>query len=207
MQAEVLYAPTTQVYTKMEPAFAECAQSNGDYIIPVAWGSVSKAISCMEHRIGTGQCLGSFHSKDVDTSDQPWGCITEENRVRSVCKAQGIGMGSQMPPSSQSSSPLSAPQSAPANKQQARRLYMSQDVFSPAYLERGAQPSSDPLGWTQGISTLVNLQKQAQQSTILPVESWGSCSSYGNYSSYPNATLTNNRTCGVSGNCVLGERQ
>jgi hypothetical protein len=39
----------------------------------------------MEHRGTTGQCVGSFYSKDVNASDTPWMCINQENKGTNVC--------------------------------------------------------------------------------------------------------------------------
>jgi hypothetical protein len=44
------FIPASQIYSEIEPAFMACT-GGGDYIIPVAWGPVSKVIgTCMERR-------------------------------------------------------------------------------------------------------------------------------------------------------------
>jgi hypothetical protein len=87
---------------------------------------------------------------------------------------------------------------------QAANLFMSYDVFDKPFLDRGLQSTSDPAGWLSGVPTYNKLMQRALDSTILPAEPWGACSSFGNYSSAPQATLTSNGMC-AGGNCVLGQ--
>ena len=231
-----IYIPATQVYNRMEPAFASC-ENGTDYTIPFALGAISKAIQCQTYR-PDGQCWGTFFSKDVDTTDIGFGCIQSENHAGQICKS---GMGTVSASSSASSSalssaspqPMAAPKpNFPTNQAQLRtlknyakmhpeakamasataeanpqaaNLFMSYDVFDTPFLRRGVQSQSDPAGWLTGVPTYNNLMQRAEASTATANEPWGACSSYGNYSSAPNATLTSNNTCGVSGNCVLGQ--
>ena len=92
--------PAIQTYSEIEPAFQAC--TSGDYIIPVAWGAISRVVGkCQEYRLGSGQCIGAFHSRDVDTSDTPWACINQENRASDVCRVNNVRSGSYpaVPPS------------------------------------------------------------------------------------------------------------
>ena len=67
------YLPANKSYSSIEPAFASTETGkNDDYIIPIAWGARSRVIgSCQQYRGDTGQCVGRFHSRDVDTRDLP----------------------------------------------------------------------------------------------------------------------------------------
>lgn len=230
MQVTEYYIPATQTYSKMEPAFTSCEQG-GDYIIPYAWGAKSRVIGeCQEQRGDVGQCLGTFHSRDVDTRDTPWGCISTANYSSDVCRAgASSGVAPADPKTTDPVMHMAPPPLQPFsnahlhtlkgaksesmklqpkqfNKDQASDLFMSYDVFDSPYLERGVQRTSDPAGWLSGVSTYNNLIQRAQASTMVANEPWGSCSSFGNYSSAPNASLTSNNTCN-SGNCYLGERK
>jgi hypothetical protein len=234
------FLPATQTYSEIEPAFQAC--TTGDYIIPVAWGARSRVLGrCQEYRLGSGQCLGAFHSRDVDTSDTPWECITQENKATNVCKVNG----SPIPHAQTSKAPQlerfsanttpgtnTAPKSlkdfshtqntgqahSAANLTSASIFnansgykdpymngsnpYMSFSVFDKPYVSRGKQSSSDPAGYLMGVSTYVGLQKRAEQSTAIPNETWGPCSSYGTYSGAPNASLSAN-SC-IGNNCLCG---
>ena len=252
------YIPSSRVYSEIEPAFMACTQ--GDYIIPVAWGPVSKVLGkCMDHRINTGQCIGTFYSKDVNASDTPWSCINEENKTTNVCS---LGTGINLPavahqhppplsskPTSNSPTVSSSGNTKPPNNQiisrsvkglnQASKNYnqpisslqptdmklsvnqgyknpylngsyaqMSYSVFDSPYLSRGPQSTSDPAAYLTGVGSYVNLISRAQQSTILPNEPWGTCSSYGNYNSAPNASLSAGSVIGgscIGGNCLEGD--
>jgi hypothetical protein len=65
------FVPNRQTYSPIEPAFLTCPDyEKNDYIIPVAWGPISKVIGkCKIFRGDSGQCVGSFYSRDVDGSD------------------------------------------------------------------------------------------------------------------------------------------
>ena len=224
MQVNEFYIPATQSYSPIEPAFTSC-HNGQDYIIPYAWGAISRVIGeCQEYRGDVGQCLGTFHSRDVDTRDTPWGCLSTANYCR-VGATEAVGLADAgNPPPTQSPPPLqpspqtlrtlkgTVPQSlvsesAPLyNDTQAARIRMSYDVYDSPFLKRGLQSTSDPAGWTTGIPSYVDLRRQAQASTMTANEPWGACSSYGNYSSFPTASLTGNSTCS-SGNCVLGQKR
>ena len=103
MQVNELYIPATQTYSKMEPAFTQC--DDNDYIIPFALGAVSRVIGgCQERHGDTGTCWGTFHSRDVDTRDTPWGCINNANNTTSVCR-----VGAVSEPYTESSSSSSSP--------------------------------------------------------------------------------------------------
>lgn len=111
------YIPATQTYSEIEPAFQTCA--NGDYIIPVAWGAASKVIGrCQEYRLGSGQCIGAFHSRDVDTRDTPWSCINQENQAVNVCKMGHSVLPSSQSPSTSSQSPSPLLQRPSSSQQQ-----------------------------------------------------------------------------------------
>lgn len=88
---------------------------------------------------------------------------------------------------------------------QAANLKMSYDVYDSPFLTYGTQSTSDPAGWLSGIPTYNKLRQQAEQTSLLPEEPFGTCSSYGNYSNCPNCTLTSNNRC-ASGTCVLGQK-
>ena len=123
--------PATQTYSKIEPAFTSC--SNGDWVIPVAWGAISRVVGgCQEYRGDSGQCLGAFKSRDVDTRDTMWSCINQENQMVDVCKAgnaqpskQGnipMGPGPQLPSFPSQSPPSSLPPSSSSSPPMARSL-------------------------------------------------------------------------------------
>lgn len=244
MQVNEYYIPATQTYSRIEPAFASC-EGGQDYLIPFAWGAISRVVGgCQMYRGDVGQCLGTFHSQDVDTRDTPWACLASENVGAQVTRVGATSPGpdtrselvalasqrqkapdstlrtlqdatrqvaaaasssSSSSPSSNSASNSSSSSSSSSAAKQGRRLYMSYDVFDPAFLVRGTQSSSDPAGWTVGVPTYVNLRQQAQASTLTADEPWGQGSSYGNYSAYPSSTLTSSRQGCGSGNCVLGQ--
>jgi len=227
--------PTSQSYSKIEPAFTQCEKGD-DYIIPVAWGPLSRVIgNCTEFRLGTGQCVGAFWSRDVNTSDQPYGCIGEENKVVNICGVNNPGTVLPQPaplPSNSNNGKNSMPIPLPMVARSLKDLpkmntarasnapksinddyfqpyvngsnpYLSFDVFDKAFLSRGTQSTSDPAGYLTGIATYTSLQRQAEQSSILPNEPWGSCSSYGSYSSAPNSSLSSNNC--ISGSCLNGQ--
>ena len=263
--------PTKTQYSEIEPAFMSCSVG-GEYISIVANGPISKVIgNCMQRRQGTGQCVGTFHSKDVDASDTPWSCINQEYKSSNVCSlATGVDLPLRskkydpqpQPQGSASAVSVTHPQPQPPShdltknsrnnnnvvvarslselqkydqqQQQGQQgqgqledpnlsvnnaytnpfqngfnpYTMSFSVFSKPYLARGKQESSDPAGYMQGVSTYASLMKNAEQSTILPNEPWGTCSSYGNYSSAPNASLSAGSMIGgscVSGSCLEGD--
>ena len=92
MQVNELYLPAVQTYNPIEPAFTTCGGPS-DYVIPVAWGAISRVIGeCQSYRGDVGQCLGTFHSQDVDTRDTPWGCLSTAVDSSSVCR---VGANSQ----------------------------------------------------------------------------------------------------------------
>lgn len=242
------YIPSTRKYNEIEPAFMSCS-NGGDYIIPIAWGPISKVIgNCQEIRPGTGQCVGTFHSKDVDASDTPWSCIVQENK--NVCSLtsghnlnakmnqinenhrysndvhtnnqvvartleelnkidNSIDHSSQMPSSKNKNQNKNSVNQAFSNPYDGGpNPYMSYSVFSKPFLSRGKQSFFDPAGYMVGVTSYVDLRKNAEQSSILPNESWGSCSSYGNYSSSPNTTLSSESVIGescVTGSCLQGD--
>jgi hypothetical protein len=220
----------------MEPAFTQC-NDGGDYIIPFALGAVSRVIGeCQQRHGDTGTCWGTFHSRDVDTRDTPWGCIQSANDTASVCR---VGASSEVfsvdprvaksvaPPNTTSNQQPQQPQpvvrtlknfnhaqNTAQNAQiaaqkfanaQAANLKMSYDVYDTPFLKRGLQSTSDPAAWLNGVPTYNKLRQQAEQSSLLPNEPFGACSSYGNYSNCPNCTLTSNNRC-ASGTCVLGQK-
>lgn len=233
MQVNELYIPATQTYSKMEPAFTQC--DGKDYIIPFALGAVSRVIGgCQERHGDTGTCWGTFHSRDVDTRDTPWSCLSTANNTTSVCR---VGAVSEPYTDSSPSSPKAHPKPAPhqlpkiheasdilrtlknypaarvaqANSDsqrmanaQAAHLKMSYDVYDAPFLKRGLQSTSDPAGWLTGVATYNNLMQHAEMSTLTAAEPWSSCSSYGSYQSAPSSTLTSNNRC-AGGNCVLGQ--
>lgn len=231
--------PTSQIYSKIEPAFTQCEKGD-DYVIPVAWGPLSRVIgNCTEFRLGTGQCVGAFWSRDVNASDTPYSCIGQENKVVNICGVTNPGTVLPQPappvaplPSNSNNGKNSMP--VPPLPMVARSLknlpkmntarasnapksinddyfqpyingsnpYLSFDVFDKAYLSRGTQSTSDPAGYLTGIATYTALQRQAEQSSILPDEPWGSCSSYGSYSLAPQTSLSSNNC--ISGSCLAG---
>jgi hypothetical protein len=229
MQVNEYYIPAVQTYNTIEPAFTTCGGPD-DYVIPVAWGAISRVIGeCQAYRGDVGQCLGTFHSQDVDTRDTPWGCLATAVNSSNVCRVgtntQATVSSSSLQPASQkkvqddqsllrslkdkdtqpivmSRATLTTEKGKP-NNAQAANLFMSPDVFDSPFLKRGLQSTSDPAGWLAGIPSYTNLRQQAEASTMTANEPWGACSSYGNYSAAPNATLTSNNKC--SGNCVLGQ--
>lgn len=79
--------------------------------------------------------------------------------------------------------------------------YMSYDVYDKPFLSRGVQSNSDPAGYLAGIFS-PNYRQTAQETSPVPNQSWGPCSSYGSYGSCSNCTLSSN-TC--IGNCQLGQ--
>ena len=86
MQVNEYYLPAVQTYSPIEPAFTTCG-GPADYIIPVAWGAISRVIGeCQTYRGDVGQCLGTFHSQDVDTRDTPWGCLSTAVNSSNVCR-------------------------------------------------------------------------------------------------------------------------
>jgi hypothetical protein len=234
MQVDQLFVKGTQTYSKMEPAFTQC--DGKDYIIPYALGAVSRVIGeCQQRHGDSGTCWGTFHSRDVDTRDTPWGCIANANDTASVCRVGAVSGVAKMttPPTANpnvKSNPVqSSQQNAPELKTlknfnrapntaqnqrdaaqkfanaQAANLRMSYDVYDSPFLKYGTQSTSDPAGWLTGIPTYNNLRQQAEQTSLLPEEPFGTCSSYGNYSNCPNCTLTSNNRC-ASGTCVLGQK-
>lgn len=89
------YLPANRSYSQMEPAFASAETGNNDdYIIPMAWGARSRVIgSCQQYRGDTGQCVGRFHSRDVDTRDLPIHFLPDhlqENKNAKIKKMQQL---------------------------------------------------------------------------------------------------------------------
>jgi len=227
MQVNEYYIPAVQTYSPIEPAFTTCGGPD-DYVIPIAWGAISRVMGeCQAYRGDIGQCLGTFHSQDVDTRDTPWGCLASAVDASNVCRVSQSSQAQsvpQPPPQSSPQTPQSSqnqirslkdistretlvtekkqPTSNNVNTQ-AANLFMSFDVYDSPFLKRGLQSTSDPAGWLAGIPSYSNLRQQAEASTMTANEPWGACSSYGNYSAAPNASLTSNNKC--SGNCVLGQ--
>jgi len=236
MQVNEYFLPPTQFYGPIEPAFTSCQTGapDDDYIIPFALGPPSLAIGGCQARYGSnGECWGTFHSRDVDARDTPWGCISNANLTSSVCRVGAVSepAPAQANPASAEQLPANPrPPAAPvlrtlqgynhqparaaahlqsatqlAAQAQANNLFMSYDVFDSPFLKRGLQSTSDPAGWLMGVSTYNNLLQRAEASTLTDAAPWGQCSSYGNYNAAPNATLTSNNRCG-GGVCNLGQR-
>ncbi len=79
------YIPTKITLGPIEPAFLSCPKLNNDDVIPIAWGPVTKVVGqCMQMLPGTGMCVGSFRSQDVNTRDYPLTCIQEVNNVTNM---------------------------------------------------------------------------------------------------------------------------
>lgn len=118
MQVDQLYVKGTQTYAKMEPAFTQC--DGQDYIIPYALGAVSRVIGeCQQRHGDSGTCWGTFHSRDVDTRDTPWGCIANANDTASVCRVGSVSSVAKIDPASKSqmtNQPTNTSANQPANR-------------------------------------------------------------------------------------------
>ena len=137
-----LYIPAVQTYNKIQPAFMSCDGKDGDYLIPSAWGAVSRVIgNCQEHRIGSGQCVGMFRSKDVDTADLPFQCIDQENRKKNVCSASNNGSPSASSTTGSSQSP------APNQSNSTKPMVRSLKDFA-----RSTEPSNYEKSWNKELT-------------------------------------------------------
>lgn len=209
----------------IETAYLSC----GPQIIPVAYGPPSKVIGqCMQSFPGdTGVCVGTFHSRDVDTNEYNLrACVSAENNLaRNSLPSVGVPTGVFNPARPVPPMPMStgaAPRAhqsvefippdsasipfrfstgaAPRPHQPVNPGHQSQ----PSQPSRPTQPNRpvEQRGGDPGF--ILNHENPNTTITSRPPmynmdRAWSPCDSYGSYSSAPNAELS----CGV-GNSLMG---